>query len=258
MCHRLSKEPGFFLLTEEEATLFRNHNIKVVKVPWMLPKEISNGVGGCGPTDLMRLHVFNQTQYDAVIYYDGDVQIMGDIMPLFRCAATGEFMMTEGAGAPLNAGFMALRPSKAMFEMSLWYASKAIFTRNLPDLLKYEGTVRVFQHKFTLEDTIGSHACSRAKLVHACDQWHTSRVSTPLTGLPCKSRPNTEGGWDNGSARPSKYGTWAGFECGYGALPSLSANTPLATNLNTASGLASSAGTVLFPPYQPTPPWQPI
>jgi hypothetical protein len=30
-------------------------------------------------------------------------------------------------------------------------------------------------------------------LFHACDQWHSSRVSTPLTGSHCKSRPNTEG-----------------------------------------------------------------
>jgi hypothetical protein len=33
----------------------------------------------------------------------------------------------------------------------------------------------------------------RLKLLHACDQWHFSRKFTPLTGLRCKSRPNTEG-----------------------------------------------------------------
>jgi hypothetical protein len=33
----------------------------------------------------------------------------------------------------------------------------------------------------------------RLKLFHACDQWHSSRVSTPLTGSHCKFRPNTEG-----------------------------------------------------------------
>jgi hypothetical protein len=47
---------------------------------------------------------------------------------------------------------------------------------------------------------LGSHACSlealasaRLKLVHACDQWHSSRLCTPLTGWHCKFRPNTEG-----------------------------------------------------------------
>ena len=34
-------------------------------------------------------------------------------------------------------------------------------------------------------------ACS--KLEHECDQWHSSRVATHLTGCHCKSRPNTEG-----------------------------------------------------------------
>jgi hypothetical protein len=33
----------------------------------------------------------------------------------------------------------------------------------------------------------------RLKLLHVCDQWHSSRVSTPLTGWHCKLRPNTEG-----------------------------------------------------------------
>jgi hypothetical protein len=31
------------------------------------------------------------------------------------------------------------------------------------------------------------------KLLHACDRWHSSRESTPLTGWHCKSRPNSEG-----------------------------------------------------------------
>jgi hypothetical protein len=34
---------------------------------------------------------------------------------------------------------------------------------------------------------------ARLKLLHACDQWHSSRVFTPLIGWHCKLRPNTEG-----------------------------------------------------------------
>jgi hypothetical protein len=33
----------------------------------------------------------------------------------------------------------------------------------------------------------------RLKLLHACDQRHSSRKFTPLTGLHCTLRPNTEG-----------------------------------------------------------------
>jgi serine/threonine protein kinase len=32
-----------------------------------------------------------------------------------------------------------------------------------------------------------------ASIEHACDQWHSSRESTPLTGWYCKLCPNTEG-----------------------------------------------------------------
>jgi hypothetical protein len=34
---------------------------------------------------------------------------------------------------------------------------------------------------------------ARLKLLHACDQCHSSRVITPLTGWHCKLCPNTEG-----------------------------------------------------------------
>jgi aryl-alcohol dehydrogenase-like predicted oxidoreductase len=34
---------------------------------------------------------------------------------------------------------------------------------------------------------------ARLKLLQACDQWHSSQVSTFLTGSHCKLRPNTEG-----------------------------------------------------------------
>jgi hypothetical protein len=37
------------------------------------------------------------------------------------------------------------------------------------------------------------HTPVRLKLLHACDQWHSSRVSTFLTSSHCKSRPNAEG-----------------------------------------------------------------
>ena len=55
-----------------------------------------------------------------------------------------------------------------------------------------KGTVRVFCQTFTLEDAIGTHACS-LKLLQACDHWHSSRVSTPPTSSQCKLHRNTEG-----------------------------------------------------------------
>jgi hypothetical protein len=56
-------------------------------------------------------------------------------------------------------------------------------------------TVRVFRQKFTLEECHLSFTplLLRLKLLQACDQWHASRVSTPLTSSHCKLRPNTGG-----------------------------------------------------------------
>jgi hypothetical protein len=79
------------------------------------------------------------------------------------------------------------------------------------------GTVRVFRQKSTLEDAIEFHAFAlRLKLLQACDQWHSSRLSTFLTGSHCKFRPNTEG-WgytkENDGMDGQQYGVhfWTGF-----------------------------------------------
>jgi hypothetical protein len=49
-----------------------------------------------------------------------------------------------------------------------------------------EGTVRVFGRNFALRMPL-NHTRVRFKLLHACDQWHSSRVptreSTPLIGV---------------------------------------------------------------------------
>jgi hypothetical protein len=42
-----------------------------------------------------------------------------------------------------------------------------------------------------------------ARIEHVCDQWHSSRVSTPLTSWHCKLRPNTEGAEED-------FGSWRG------------------------------------------------
>ena len=57
--------------------------------------------------------------YDAIAYYDNDVEIQGDITPILRCAASGKFLSTNGPLAPLNLGFFALKPDKRLFQASL-------------------------------------------------------------------------------------------------------------------------------------------
>jgi hypothetical protein len=72
-------------------------------------------------------------------------------------------------------------------------------------------TVRVFRQKFTLEDAIEFHAFAplqaSSSTEHACDQWHSSRVSTFLTSSRCKLHPNTEGGGHDMGSTPMCKGT---------------------------------------------------
>jgi serine/threonine protein kinase len=56
-------------------------------------------------------------------------------------------------------------------------------------------TAAFFRQKRTPDDAIGTHTCSLQAL-YACDQSHSSRLSTFLTGSHCKMRPNTKGCFD--------------------------------------------------------------
>jgi hypothetical protein len=78
--------------------------------PLFLPVRTANCVQTLKAIkDLIRLHAFNLLEYAAVVYFDFDVTLVGDVRPLLQCAATGEFLMTEGSFmSPLNAGMMAL------------------------------------------------------------------------------------------------------------------------------------------------------
>lgn len=44
-------------------------------------------------------HIVPPRGYDAIAYYDTDIEFQGDITPVLRCAASGKFLSTNG-GAP--------------------------------------------------------------------------------------------------------------------------------------------------------------
>jgi len=130
---------GIFPLTADERDFLGKHNIVIKEVAWALPPGLSYCYG-CAIKDLIRLHAFSLLEYAAVAYFDFDVTLVGDLLPLLQCAATGEFMMTEGSFmSPLNAGMMALQPSKELFEMNLWYAKHAVYTDNITDFKNFKG-----------------------------------------------------------------------------------------------------------------------
>jgi hypothetical protein len=60
-----------------------------------------------------------------------------------------------------------------------------------PNAMRYGSS---FRQKFTLGMPLVPTP-ARLKLLHACDQWHSSLLSTFLTSSHCKMRPNTKGLW---------------------------------------------------------------
>merc|ERR1712100_521653 len=107
-----------------QRTLVKQYGIRMVEIPWTLPPNCwyprdywwpGKPDGWCGPQDLMRLHVLGLDDYDAVVFYDQDIEFQGSVAPILRCAAKGYFISASGgAGEPLNVGFFALRPDRQL------------------------------------------------------------------------------------------------------------------------------------------------
>lgn len=125
-------------MTPSQRELFRSHGVKLVDVDWDTPPKMKGYKDGgwCGHQDFIRLHVLGIEDYDAIAYYDTDIEFQGDITPVLRCAASGKFLSTNGGatchheflrrkpwshqvGEPLNVGFFAVKPDRRLFQASL-------------------------------------------------------------------------------------------------------------------------------------------
>jgi len=118
--------------------LIRRYDVRLVEVPWTIPPTLTwwpkhwwpgKLDGWCGPQDLVRLHVLGLEGYDAVAFYDQDVEFQGDAGTILRCAATGRFLSTSGGvGEPLNVGFFAVRPDRRLLHAAEIFASNVTFS----------------------------------------------------------------------------------------------------------------------------------
>lgn len=123
-------------LRDEEWRHLRAHQVKVLEVEWSVPpnmkfvndrRGVRSSTPWCGPKDFIRLHALALDQYDAVLYYDSDVELRADVTPLLRCAATGRLLTTTGANVPLNMGTFAVRPDPKLLQTALNFAQRASF-----------------------------------------------------------------------------------------------------------------------------------
>ena len=85
--------------------------------------------GWCGEQDFCRMNAFNLTDYDAIAYYDNDVELSGGakFLPLFRCIDAQDTIVTTtgGVGEPVNVGFFALKPKQALMDAALQFSRTA-------------------------------------------------------------------------------------------------------------------------------------
>eukprot|EP00439_Symbiodinium_sp_Y106_P059470 s1542_g8.t1 len=109
--------------------------IQLRSVDWALPPgmRFTKEENWCGQKDFIRLHALGLQgldEYDAVAYFDNDIEFQGDITPLLRCASTGHFLSTNGGiGEALNVGFFALQPHKALLQAAVDFAKEADYSQ---------------------------------------------------------------------------------------------------------------------------------
>eukprot|EP00040_Diaphanoeca_grandis_P033076 m.201734 g.201734 ORF g.201734 m.201734 type:complete len:480 (-) comp32804_c7_seq4:36-1475(-) len=118
-----------FPLTIDELDALAKNNVKVEFVSWIVPPKMIHKIEGCSKKDLIRLHAFALTNYDAVVVYDSDVLIQGDITPVLKCAAQNVMLSSTGPLSPLNLGFFAVRPDPRVLMAAVEFAQTVDYTR---------------------------------------------------------------------------------------------------------------------------------
>ena len=136
---KANKADLLILMTETDAAdmnvsireKLHNQGVQVHVVSWALPPNMkyTKDENWCGQKDLIRLHALGLDSYDAVAYFDNDIEVQGDITPVLRCASTGNFLTTNGGlGEALNVGFFALKPQKLLLEAAENFAREADYS----------------------------------------------------------------------------------------------------------------------------------
>eukprot|EP00041_Stephanoeca_diplocostata_P019007 m.403015 g.403015 ORF g.403015 m.403015 type:complete len:623 (-) comp21189_c0_seq2:325-2193(-) len=114
---------ALYPLTAEEHAFLAAHGVVVHKVDWVVPPRMRHKLNqGCGYMDFIRLHTLNLTAYDAVILFDADVAVVGDLTPVLRCAAQDYMLSTTGPNSPMNLGFVAFKPDARLLAAALHFA----------------------------------------------------------------------------------------------------------------------------------------
>ncbi|CAD7942908.1 unnamed protein product [Amoebophrya sp. A120] len=106
-------------------------SLVVKKVPFGVPANAKSDYNKGCEKDFIRLNSFGETSYDAIAYYDRDVELQdtsGDnLLALFQCVAEQDVFLTTtgGLNEPVNVGFFALKPRQKLLDLALEFSKLA-------------------------------------------------------------------------------------------------------------------------------------
>jgi len=126
----MTKEDASNLIRPWHRDFLDKYSVQLRTVDWAVPPgmKFHPTEDWCGGQDLIRLHALTLEGYDAIAYYDTDIEFQGDITPILKCAATGTFLTTNGGiGEPLNVGFFAAKPDQRLMQAALAFAKESPF-----------------------------------------------------------------------------------------------------------------------------------
>jgi hypothetical protein len=126
----MTKSDAKEFLRDSHRKKLKDNGVKLVEVDWAVPPNMkfTRPERWCGGIDLIRLQALGLEGYDAVSYYDADVEMHGDVMAPLKCASTGVLISTNGGvGEPFNVGFFAVRPDPKYMKAALSFAKLASF-----------------------------------------------------------------------------------------------------------------------------------
>ncbi|CAE8626633.1 unnamed protein product [Polarella glacialis] len=137
----LVPEPSLarYPLSARARSMLSSKGVRIVELPWLHPpltasvlNETAADSQTFGPAEFIRLHLWNLTEYETILYLDHDMLLLADVAPLLLCsAATGLYLTTSGNMSPLNMGLHALRPDARVFEAMVEVLSKSEYVPEL-------------------------------------------------------------------------------------------------------------------------------
>ena len=173
-------------LSADEKKFLAAHGVKLLMVtPFWMKVPLSASVisalrksrnSGREEWEFFRLHIWNLTQYDTVLYLDIDHLVLGDVRPIFKCLESGfDFLSVSGHAAAMSGGLYGLRPDERIFGAMVEMLHLSSFDIESGHNRQYYGYSESFGTAGSLVAAAGLEARHGDVLGLRCPAWQGSR-----------------------------------------------------------------------------------